>query len=127
VANVLTITDPLTIEAFETRQVAFGFGLGFPTPVPTPPTPPVTPPPVRPLVINPLISSLMRGLGYTPPPTRPSTPAPITPKPDPPLFNAAVYVYNGDTFEGLQKTGWNVENHINATLGFRTKRDCGRL
>jgi len=126
VANVLTITDPLTIEAFEMRNVAIGFGVGFPTPAPAPPTPPVTPPPVRPLVLKPLIGSLMRTAGYSPPPAQPPAPTPLTPSPDPPLFNAAVYLYNGDTFEGREKTGWSVGNHINATLGFRTKGHCGR-
>ena len=126
VANVLTISDPLTIEAFEMRNVALGFGLEFPTPAPTPLTPPMTPPQVRPLAVNPLIGSLMRSFGYTPPAKRPAAPTPLTLKPDPPLFNAGVYLYNGDTFEGVQKTGWNLENHINATMGFRTKGHCGR-
>ncbi len=126
VADVLTIEDPLTVEVFEMREDAIGFGLGFPTPAPTPATPPVTTPPVKPLLINPLVSSLMRGLGYEPPPTRPPPPTPTTPTPAPPLFNAGIYSYNGDTFEGLEKRGWNPEDHINATVGFRTKGHCGR-
>lgn len=126
VADVLTIEDPLTIEVFEMRNVAIGFGAAFPTPAPTPPTPPVTPPPVRPLLVNPLISLLMGGLGYDASLTRPRPPTPIIPTPAPPLFNAGFYLYNGDTFQGLEKTGWDPGHHIDATVGFRTKGYCGR-
>lgn len=128
VADVLTISDPLTIEAFEMKEVAFGFGLGFPTPAVTPAAPPVTPPPVRPLVLNPLIGSLMRGLGYAPPPTPPPAPTPITAPPTPPLFNVGLYSYHGDTFEGEEKTGgYKPFKHMSATLGFRTQGTCGRI
>lgn len=125
VADVLTIEDPLTVEGFEMRQTAVGIGLGFPTPALTPATPPVTQPPVRPLVINPLISSLGRALGYKPPP--PSPPTPVVPKPAPPLFNVGVYSFNGDTFKGDEKRGgFRPENHIDATAGFHTRGNCGR-
>jgi hypothetical protein len=124
VADVLSIEDPLTIEAFETREDAIGIGLGFPTPALTPATPPVTPPPVRPLVINPIVSSISRSLGYKPSPTPP--PTPFTPTPAPPLFNVGIYSYNGDTFDGSDKGGYNPKDHYNATLGFRTKGNWGR-
>lgn len=126
VADVLTIEDPLTIEAFEMRETAIGFGLGFPTPALTPAAPPVTPPPVRQLVINPLISSFMRRLGYDPPPTQPPPPTPITPTPVSPLFNVGFYSYDGNTFEGDDSGGYRPGEHINATVGFRTRGNCGR-
>ncbi len=125
VADVLSIQDPLTIEGFETREDAIGFGLGFPTPAVTPATPPVTPPPVRPLVINPLVSSISRALGYKPPLTRPR-PTPITPTPAPPLFNVGAYAYNGDTFDKRDKGGFKPKDYYNFTVGYRTKGDCGR-
>jgi hypothetical protein len=121
VADVLTIDDPLTIEAFETREDAILIGVGFPTPPLTPATPPVTPPRVRPLVIKPLISSIMRRLGYDPPPKPTPPPTPITPTPPPPPFNAGIYLYYGDTEERFRK-----DENVGATLGFRTKGHCGR-
>jgi hypothetical protein len=125
VTDVLTIEDPLTIEGFEMKQTAVGIGLGFPTPAAAPATPPVTPPPVRPLVINPLISSLSRALGYKFPPPAPLTP--IIPKPAPPLFNVGIYTFNGNTFEGGEKRGgFRPENYIDATAGFHIRGNCGR-
>ncbi len=125
VTDVLTIEAPLTIEGFEMRQTAVGIGFGFPTPAVTPATPPVTPPPVRSLVINPLISSLSRALGYKFPPPSPLTP--IVPKPAPPLFNVGIYSFNGDTFKGSEKHGgFRPENYISATAGFHTRGNCGR-
>lgn len=125
VTDVLTIEDPLTIEGFEMRQTAVGIGLGFPTPAVTPATPPVTPPPVKPLVINPLISSLSRALGYKFPPPPPLTP--IIPKPAPPLFNVGIYTFNGNTFEGVEKRGgFRPQNYIDATAGFHIRGNCGR-
>jgi cell division protein FtsB len=125
VADVLSIENPLTIEAFETRKTAIGLGLGFPTPALTPATPPVIPPPVKPLAINPLISSLSRHLGYAPPPTRPKPPTPITLTPAPPLFNAGIYFYNGNTLTTPDNRPIP-SDHISATMGFRTKGHCGR-
>lgn len=124
VADVLTIEDPLTIEAFELRNVAVGFGLGFPTPAVTPASPPVTPPPVRPLVINPLIGSISRALGYKP--AAPQPLMPVTPAPDPPRFNVGIYSYEGSTFEGSDSRGYAPADHFGATVGFRTSGNCGR-
>ena len=120
VADVLTTEDPLTLQVFSMRNTAVGFGLGFPTPALTPATPPVPLPPVKPQLINPLISSLSRNLGYNPPPVRPPAPTLFTPTPTPPLFNAGIYTYDGNS------NGWDPGNHINATAGFRTKGHCGR-
>jgi hypothetical protein len=123
VADVLTIEDPLTIEVFETKQDAILIGVGLPTPPLTPATPPVTPPRVRPLVINPLISSFSRALGHKPRPPQPLTP--ITPTPAPPLFNAGIYFFNGETARRLNRD-WRPTDNMGATLGFRTKGNCGR-
>lgn len=125
VTDTLTIEDPLTIEGFEMRKTAVGFGIGFPTPAVKPAAPPVTPPTVRPLVINPLISSISRALGYKFSP--PSLSTPITPKPAPTRFNAGIYSYNGDTFKGRRKTGgYRPGNYIDATAGFHMRGSCGR-
>jgi hypothetical protein len=125
VTDVLTAEDPLTIEVFETRQVAMGFGVEFPTPPLNPATPPVTPPPVKPMLVKPLFASLGKRFGYNPPPERPPTPVPYSPPPDPPPFNAGVYFYNADEFE-LVGHGWRPGEHIDATVGYRTKGHCGR-
>ena len=125
VADVLSIQDPLTIQVFETQEDAIGFGLAFPTPDLTPAAPPISPPQVKPQVITPFVSSVSRRLGYDPPPKPPPAPALVYPTPAPPPFNAGVYFYNGDTFEGTDST-WNPGEHIGATAGFRTKGDCGR-
>jgi hypothetical protein len=125
VTDVLTAEDPLTIEVFEMRQVAMGFGVGFPTPPLNPATPPVTPPPVKPQVIRPMFASLSKRLGYNPPPERPPTPVPYSPSPEPPPFNAGVYFYDADPF-GLVGHGWRPGEHIDATVGYRTKGHCGR-
>lgn len=123
VADVLTIEDPLTLEVFEMRNTAIGFGLGFPTPAMKPVTPPVATPTVKPQVINPLFSSVSSHLGYNPPPTRPPAPNLFTPTPEPPLFNAGIYSY---TSNNANASRWDLSNHINATAGFRTKGHCGR-
>jgi hypothetical protein len=124
VADTLTSEDPLTLEVFETRKTAIGFGLGFPTPALTPATPPITPPTVKPQLFNPLLSSLSSHLGYNPPPTRPPSPTAVTPTPEPPLFNVGVYSYDGH--DTASSSGWDPANHISATAGFRTQGNCGR-
>jgi hypothetical protein len=126
VADVLTIEDPLTIEAFEMRQTAIGVGFGFPTPAVAPATPPVTPPPVRPLVLNPLISSISSALGYEPSGLPPPAPTPLTPRATPPMFNVGLYSFNGETSEGSSQTDYNPKDHLNATVGFRNQGNCGR-
>ncbi len=121
--SVLTIGDPLTVEAFETKEDAILIGVEFPTPPLTPATPPVTPPPVRPLVINPFLRWVGRGLGFKPRQPPPLTP--ITATPAPPLFNGGIYLYNGDTRENFQGD-WRPSENFGATVGFRTKGHCGR-
>src|SRR5205085_1240935 len=77
-ADVLSIENPLTVEAFEIRAPILGFGFGFPTPVQGPASPPVVVPPVRSLLVAPLIGSLSKSLGYSAPPKRLSPLAPTT-------------------------------------------------
>lgn len=125
VADTLHIEDPLTIQVFEMREDAIGVGVAFPTPKPVPATPPVSTPQVKPVAINPAVEWMARGLGYDPPPKRPPPPTLVFPTPQPPLFNAGVYFYNGDTLEGTDST-WDPGEHIGATVGFRTKGTCGR-
>jgi hypothetical protein len=124
-ADVLSSENPLTVEVFETKKTAIGLGAAFPTPPLTPATPPVLPPPVRPLVIAPLVNSISSYLGYAPPPTRPKLRAPVPVTPAPPLFNAGVYFYDGNTATspgGASRPG----QHVNYTGGFHVKSDCGR-
>lgn len=123
--DVLTADNPLTVEAFEMRRTAIGFGLEFPTPTLGPPAPPVVAPPVKPRVLYPFIASLSRGVGYTPLPSRPSQLTPTTPKPASPPFHAGIYFYQGNTFGGGSQ-GTNPGNNFNATVGFRAKGHCGR-
>jgi hypothetical protein len=124
-ADVLSIETPLTIEAFEFRNTAIGLGIEFPTPALAPPTPPVTVPPVRPMVVNPIVSSLGKQLGYNPPPARPKAPTPLTLTPAPSPYHAGIYLYNGNTFREPE-SGLKPRNHFDATAGFRAKGNCGR-
>ncbi|MGH7480176.1 MAG: hypothetical protein ACREJ8_11425 [Candidatus Methylomirabilales bacterium] len=122
VTSSLTLIDPLTIEAFETREDFFMFGFEGPTPPPPPPlaaTPTPTPALVRPLLLRPLVrkfsSWLCSSLSCYPPPPKPVPPY-IPPTSLPP-FTAAVYFYNGDTFD----VGGDHIEHMGATLGYQTK------
>jgi len=124
-ADVLSVENPLTVEVFETRKTAVGIGLGFPTPTLKPAAPPVAVPPVKPLVLSPLVEAVSRGLGYEPPPTRPKPLPLFSPTPAPPLFNAGVYFYSGnsETTTDGQPSVWR---HVDATMGFHTRGHCGR-
>jgi hypothetical protein len=128
VADVLTINDPLTVEAFETKEDAVLVGVAFPTPPLTrPPQATMTPPPVRPLLLNPLFSRLSRLLGYKPLPIPALAPVPLPPPPAPPPFNAGVYVYNGTTHDNSADREWRRPlKHMGGTVGYRTKGDCPR-
>ena len=124
-SDVLSIESPMTIEVFESRKNAIGFGIAFPTPALAPLSPPVAVPPVRPAFVNPLVSSLSKSMGYVPLPVRPSAPNYVNaPLPQPP-FNAAIYFYDGN--EAKSPSGKSSPGkHINATMGYRTKGNCGR-
>jgi hypothetical protein len=125
VADVLSSENPLTIEAFETKKTALGFGLEFPTPAPGPAAPPVVVPPVRPLALNPFIGSAARRLGYQPLPARPTPLLPGTPAPAPPPFHAALYFYQGDTIRAGASAP-RLADHYNVSAGYRAGGHCGR-
>ena len=82
-------------------------------------TPAPSPPPVRPLLFGPLAHKFSKlvcaSLPCYPPPPKPAAPV-LPPTPVPP-FNAAFYLYNGDTIEGSED---HIE-HVGATLGYKTK------
>jgi hypothetical protein len=119
VTDTLSLNNPLTVEVFETKRDAVGFGLALPTPALKPPAPPVIAPPVKPLVINPLAGSLARALGYEPPPVRPKPPTPLVLPPPRPPVDASIYLYDGVTPGGPGQ-------HLGAALGFNTGGHCGR-
>lgn len=119
VADVLSITSPLTVEAFEMRQNAVSFSLAFPTRALGPATPPVVAPPVRPLLLGPLVESASRGLGYRPLPTRLKPLAPVNFAVEPPPFTAGVYLFDGGATSGLRK-------QFGGQLGYQAKGHCGR-
>lgn len=120
VADVLTLEDPLTVEAFEMREDGILFGVGLPTP-PSTPRPPITsPPPVRPRVINPLFSTISRGLGYRPPAVVLAPPSLMMPASPTPLLSAGVLFFKGSTFDVTRIKGWSPEQHFGATVGYRT-------
>lgn len=126
VADVLSIEDPLTVEVFETKEDAILIGFEWPTPPPPRPAkppsdsktkPPPGPPKVRPIFINPLVRKLTRYCCpclVTKPPT---PPGPYVPPPCLPPLSAAIYFYNGNTFDG----GEDHIEHLGGTLGYRTK------
>jgi hypothetical protein len=124
VGDVLTVSDPLTVEAFETKEDAILIGVEFPTPPTTPPTLIPSPPPVRPQLVQPLVSKLARNLGYRPYPKARPVETFTTRPPTPPPFTAAVYTYSGDTFTGLRPKSWERNKHWGATVGYRTSLDC---
>jgi hypothetical protein len=122
-ADTLSIVNPLTIDAFETRKTAIGLGFAFPTPPVTPPAPLVVAPTVKPLAINPLVSSVARGLGYQPPPTKPLPPTASAPPQAPPPFYGSLNLYEGDPDIGTRR---GLFENLNASLGVRTSGHCGR-
>ncbi|MGE0226033.1 MAG: hypothetical protein AB7S57_22385 [Acetobacteraceae bacterium] len=119
--DVLSINNPLSIEVFETRRNAIGVGFAFPTPEPGPPPPPVVVPPVRPLVLNPLVSSLGKWMGYVPSPLRPKPPTPMTFAPRPPPFYGMLYGYDANS-EGINR---HMSGSLNGRLGYQASGHCG--
>ncbi|MEY8689290.1 MAG: hypothetical protein AB9M53_05360 [Leptothrix sp. (in: b-proteobacteria)] len=119
-ADVLSIENPLTVDAFEIKRSAIGIGFGWPTPAPTPPTPGVVVPPVQPQVLTPLFDAFGSLLGYAPPPQRPKPPTPVSPPPEPPPFYGIVNFYEGQD-AGSTRTFFR---NVNARLGYRTAGHC---
>ena len=140
VADVLTIIDPLTVDVFEMREDFIL--LGFDGPTCCPPLMPalpataasgaaaplglapvgaaaVGPPPVRPVFFNPLARRAATALIPYCPCAPPPKPGPYVP---PPLtcvrpYSAAVYIFNGTTFDG----GGDHIEHIGGTVGYRNR------
>src|SRR5438309_4789070 len=121
--DLVTLNNPLTIDAFETRRNAVGIGFALPTPPAAPPPKPLIVPPSRPLVINPLISSLSESMGYAPLPARPKPQTPVTLPPEPPPFYGELFFYDANTVRTVTR---NLHSSINGRLGYRTSRHCGR-
>jgi hypothetical protein len=121
-ADVLTIENPLTIDAFETRKTAIGLGFGFPTPPLTRTPLPVFAPRVNPRLINPLIGPLAEEMGYKPIPSRPKPLAPTPPIPTLPPIYGSVYMYDSDT--GVSNRNFN--RNVVGRLGYRANGNCGR-
>jgi hypothetical protein len=121
--DTLAITGPLTTEVFEIRRPFAGFGFEFPTPGVVRPIPPQVVPQVRPMVINPLISSLARALGYDATATRPKPLSPFTFPPQLPPVYGSLYLYESNSIEGVNR---NLTSNFNASLGYRTGGNCGR-
>ena len=119
----LSITNPLTIEGFETRKTLFGMGFAAPTPIPGPPLPPVPVPPVQPLVVTPLVRSLARFLGYVPSSGAPKPLVPTSPPPPTPPFYGSFNVYQANE---LTVPNPNLGQSISASLGAKTSGSCGR-
>ena len=122
-SDVLSIATPLTIEAFELRKPGIAIGFGLPTPPAAPPTPPVAVPRVESLVLNPLVSSAARYLGYQPPPTRAKAPSPFTFTPEPPPLYGIINFYDSS---GTDVPTRRFTNNIDARLGYRATGHCGR-
>jgi len=120
VTDVLTIENPITVDAFEMRRFAVGFDVAFPTPGRAPASIPIMAPPVRPVVFKPLLDGFVSLLGYKSPPVISSTLVPITFTPDPPPFNIGTYFYDGNS------DGANSDYAI-ATIGYRTRGNCNEI
>src|SRR5467141_1166282 len=121
--DLVTLNDPLTIDAFETRRNAVGIGFALPTPPAAPPPKPQIVPPSRPLVINPLISSLSESMGYAPLPVRRTPQTPVTLPPEPPPFYGDVFFCDANTVDGVTR---KASSSMNGRLGYRTSGHCGR-
>ncbi len=121
--DVLSIDNPLTVEVFETRRNTIGIGFALPTPPQGPPPKGQIIPPVSPLVLNPLVSSFGRLLGYNALPARRKPQTPATPPPEQPPFYGELFVYDANTVEGVNR---NFSGNLNGRLGYRTSGHCGR-
>lgn len=119
VADVPTLEDPLTVEAFEMREDAVLLGFAFPTPAPLPPAAMIAPTPAKPRVFRPLFGKLARLLGYRPPPAPPAEPAYVVPTSPPPPVHVGVLVFHGETLDPKSLSGWRPKHHLGATAGFR--------
>ena len=121
VTDVLTITDPLTVEVFETQEDFVMFGFELPTPPPPAPVSPYSVPPIppRPILFNPLARSLVNTFcPYCGPYEQPKKPV-ATPATCVAPYTGAIYFYNGNTLEGVNDS--NQIEQMGGTLGYRTR------
>jgi hypothetical protein len=120
--DTLSINTPLTTAVFENRQIAGGIEFAFPTPPLQPPGPLADIPPVRPLVVAPLVSNLMRAMGYTPLPQRAVRPVRVRPAVVPAPVYGSFVVYNGS--DRITPHRARIQE-FNASLGYRASGHCG--
>lgn len=121
IADVPTLDDPLTLEAFEMLEDGIMIGVGLPTPAAAPPSPVLAPTPVRPVALRPAVGALGRLMGYRPLPIDPAPPTLVAPLTPPPPIHFGVVVYRGNTLHSKKPVvGWHPSHHMGATLGFRT-------
>jgi len=122
VLDVLTITDPLTVEVFQTQEDFVMIGFELPTPPPPAPVSAYSVPPIapRPILFNPLVRSIVRATcPYCGPPEKPKTPV-ATPYTCVAAHSpGAIYFYNGNTLEGINDS--NQIEQMGGTLGYRNK------
>jgi hypothetical protein len=121
VLDVLTITDPLTVEVFQTQEDFVMIGFEMPTPPPPAPVSAYSVPPIapRPVLFNPLGRALVHTIcPYCGPLDKPKTPVP-TPYTCVAPFTGAIYFYNGNTLQGINDS--NQIEQMGGTLGYRTK------
>jgi uncharacterized coiled-coil protein SlyX len=121
--DTLSLSGPLSVEAFESRQDAIGIGFALPTPALVALPPPVVIPPVPPLAVNPLVSSMAGMLGYSPPPVRLQPLRPLPLPPVPPAFYGSIYTFNGNRDLAPNR---GLRQNLNASLGYRTEGSCGQ-
>ncbi|MEX8520767.1 MAG: hypothetical protein AB3X44_19865 [Leptothrix sp. (in: b-proteobacteria)] len=121
-ADVLSIENPLTVDAFEIKRNAIGIGFGWPTPAPTRPTPGVIAPPVQPQVLAPSFDAFGNLLGYAPPPQRPKPATPVNLPPEPPPLYGIVNFYEGHDAGATR----SFTRNVNARIGYRSDGHCGK-
>ena len=121
VADVPTISNPLTVEGFEMREDAILIGVGLPTPPTTPTVTVLAAPPVKPKALRPLFGGLAHLLGYRPPPPVRTEPAVVERVTPPPPLSLGFVWYRGNTVAEKNPSGaWYPGLHYGATAGFRT-------
>ena len=121
-SDVLSIENPLTTDAFETRRNAIGIGFGLPTPEAARAPLPVVVPAVQPQLLTPLVTAFGRQLGYAPPPARPARPSPVSLPVEPPPFYGGILMYQGD--DAGARPGFL--RNVNTRLGWRAGGHCGK-
>jgi hypothetical protein len=122
VLDVLTITDPLTVEVFQMQEDFLMFGFEWPTPPPPAPVSAYARPPVapRPILFNPLVRTVAHEVcgPYCGPLDKPKT-VTATPYTCVAPWYGEIYFFNGNTLEST--TDPNAIEQMGGSLGYRTK------